>query len=250
MTVAAPGVRRMASYAPGKPSPIPFCILRYLHDCSADLPTPFQLYRWQTERAKLWKYHRRNDGQVTQTLSPFAQDIQGSLFHNAPAKALKRVTDNIFDVLPGIVFLIAIPMWSDADFHERSIHHRVGDIFGRYAMAYTGIQGMKRDMLVDVPHIRVYECISDIKPTLRCVLSPKRKLHRSWIIDDVDVIVIGCMMYGTWRGLIRVCTGHYDQCWVGSFRCSCNSKQSVFCITHAICMNLYMHWTICLIHNA
>ena len=25
---------------------------------------------------------------------------------------------------------------------------------------------------------------------------------RSWIIDDVDVIVIGCMMYGTWRGLM------------------------------------------------
>ena len=61
---------------------------------------------------------------MTQTLSPFAQDIQGSLFHNAPAKALKRVTDNIFDVLPGVIFLIAIPMWSDSDFHDRSIHHR------------------------------------------------------------------------------------------------------------------------------
>ena len=126
MTVAAPGVRRMASYAPGESFRLSLSLCRGIFAIALLTFPPFSIVSLatQTERAKLWKYHRRNDGQVTQTLSPFAQDINGSLFHNAPAKALKRVTDNIFDVLPGIVFLIAIPMWSDADFHERSIHHR------------------------------------------------------------------------------------------------------------------------------
>lgn len=61
---------------------------------------------------------------MTQTLSPFAQNTMASLFHNAPAKILKKVTENIFDVLPGALFMFGIVAWSDSDFHHRSLEHR------------------------------------------------------------------------------------------------------------------------------
>ena len=38
--------------------------------------------------------------------------------------AAERIDCTGLDVLPGVIFLIAIPMWSDSDFHDRSIHHR------------------------------------------------------------------------------------------------------------------------------
>ena len=73
---------------------------------------------------KLWKYHQSNNGQVIQSLSPFQQDVMGSLFHNAPAKILKKITSNAPSVLPGLIFLVGISSWSDADFHRRSVAHR------------------------------------------------------------------------------------------------------------------------------
>ena len=76
------------------------------------------------ERYKLWKYAQSNNGQVTQSLSPFAQNITASLFHNAPQKILKKVTDNAADVVPAAIFLFGIVAWSDNDFHHRSVAHR------------------------------------------------------------------------------------------------------------------------------
>ncbi len=52
---------------------------------------------------KLWKSYVFTSGQTTRTISPFEVDVVGSLFRNFGYKVKHKVTDNFWDVAPGVL---------------------------------------------------------------------------------------------------------------------------------------------------
>jgi hypothetical protein len=63
---------------------------------------------------KLWYYHTRNQGQVKQHISPYAQSTQNNFIHDLPQKMMRRVTSNMGDWLLPTVLLFAIPAWAES----------------------------------------------------------------------------------------------------------------------------------------
>eukprot|EP00600_Ochromonadales_sp_CCMP1393_P008064 CAMPEP_0174954670 /NCGR_PEP_ID=MMETSP0004_2-20121128/555_1 /TAXON_ID=420556 /ORGANISM="Ochromonas sp., Strain CCMP1393" /LENGTH=86 /DNA_ID=CAMNT_0016202513 /DNA_START=59 /DNA_END=319 /DNA_ORIENTATION=+ len=73
---------------------------------------------------KLWKKHYKVDGQVTQHLSPFEQNIVSPMMKDMPAKIMKRVTEFLMEAGPGLGFGIAVFYWAEWKFEQIAYEHR------------------------------------------------------------------------------------------------------------------------------
>eukprot|EP01035_Chromulina_nebulosa_P017745 gene17745-23343_t len=74
---------------------------------------------------KLWKKHYNVDGQVTQHLSPFEQNIVTPMIKDAPMKIYKKVKDFLFEAGPAIIFGIAVYVWAESEHKRIAFEHRV-----------------------------------------------------------------------------------------------------------------------------
>ena len=72
----------------------------------------------------MWKKHYDVDGQVTQHLSPFEQNIVSPMFKDAHTKIFKKVTEFLFEAGPGLAFGIAVFYWGNAKHKDLAYHHR------------------------------------------------------------------------------------------------------------------------------
>ena len=75
--------------------------------------------------SQLWKKHYPIEGQVTQHLSPFEQNVVSSLFKDVPNKILKKVTDFLFEAGPGLAFGVGIYYYAEWKYNQIAFHHRV-----------------------------------------------------------------------------------------------------------------------------
>jgi hypothetical protein len=73
-------------------------------------------------RPQLWKKHYDVDGQVTQHLSPFEQNVVSPMFHDAGYKIFKKVSEFALEAGPGLLTGIMVYYWAEAK-HKVSVQH-------------------------------------------------------------------------------------------------------------------------------
>jgi hypothetical protein len=73
---------------------------------------------------QLWKKHYAIDGQVTQTLSPFEQNIISPMLHDVPGKVFAKMKEFALEAGPGLGLGIAVYYWAEANYKEQNFHHR------------------------------------------------------------------------------------------------------------------------------
>lgn len=78
---------------------------------------PINMQKW-------WNAYTPMTGQVTRSMSPFHYNVLGSLFKDAPTKLTHKVTDNLFDVAPGLLTGVAVVMWAEWKHEDIARHHR------------------------------------------------------------------------------------------------------------------------------
>jgi len=72
----------------------------------------------------LWKKHYKVDGQVTQHLSPFEQNIVGPLLKNFVPNAIKRVKKFACEAGPGLSVGAIAYYWCEWKYKDLAYHHR------------------------------------------------------------------------------------------------------------------------------
>ena len=73
---------------------------------------------------QLWKKYYKVDGQVTQHLSPFEQNVVSPMFKDWHNKVLKRLTTFLMEAGPGLGFGIFVFYWAEAKYKDIAYHHR------------------------------------------------------------------------------------------------------------------------------
>jgi hypothetical protein len=74
--------------------------------------------------SKIWSYHAVNNGQVSRSLSPFAQNINANVFTEMMRHQMSMWKGGFGDYIWGLAFLVFIPTWSDSTFAGINFHHR------------------------------------------------------------------------------------------------------------------------------
>ncbi|GBG32123.1 Cytochrome b-c1 complex subunit 8 [Hondaea fermentalgiana] len=74
--------------------------------------------------AKLWKKYKPINGLVTRTVSPYQQDFITPWVKTWPEKMKHKISDNLFDVGPGVLVLFGTVAWADATFESEMKKHR------------------------------------------------------------------------------------------------------------------------------
>ncbi len=65
------------------------------------------------------------EGQVTQHLSPFEQNVVSNMFHDATKKVMKRFTDFLFEAGPGLSMGIGVYYYAEWKHKQIALHHRL-----------------------------------------------------------------------------------------------------------------------------
>lgn len=74
---------------------------------------------------QLWKKHYQVDGQVTQHLSPFEQNIVSPMFKDAHTKILKKIISFAKEAGPGLGLGVIVYYWGESTHKELAYHHRL-----------------------------------------------------------------------------------------------------------------------------
>ena len=74
--------------------------------------------------SQLWKKHYAIDGQVTQHLSPFEQNIVSPMFKDVHTKVFKKLYEMALEAGPGLVAGIVLYNWCEATHKSIAFHHR------------------------------------------------------------------------------------------------------------------------------
>ena len=77
----------------------------------------FTLFQW-------WYKHNKTDGLVTQHLSPFEQNVTGSLFKDAKKKIVDKVVGFLLEAGPGLSFGIGLYTWGNWEYERTHYNHR------------------------------------------------------------------------------------------------------------------------------
>lgn len=64
------------------------------------------------------------DGQVTQHLSPFEQNIVSPLFKYMPGNTIKRIKQFVMEAGPGLGLGVAVYYWAEWKYKDLAYHHR------------------------------------------------------------------------------------------------------------------------------
>lgn len=73
---------------------------------------------------QLWKKHYKVDGQVTQHLSPFEQNIVSPLIKHFPENTMKRAIKFVTEAGAGLGLGVFVYYWSEWKFADLAYHHR------------------------------------------------------------------------------------------------------------------------------
>ena len=73
---------------------------------------------------KWWTKHYNVDGQVTQHLSPFEQNVMTPMFKTAFQNTLKRIKNFVIEAGPGLSFGVAVYSWGEWKHGQLSMEHR------------------------------------------------------------------------------------------------------------------------------
>ena len=73
---------------------------------------------------QLWKKHYAVDGQISQHLSPFEQNIISPMFKDAYSKIYTKLKDVAMEAGPGLGLGIAVYFWAEYDYKRRAFEHR------------------------------------------------------------------------------------------------------------------------------
>ncbi len=73
---------------------------------------------------QFWKKYYKVDGEVSQHLSPFEQNIVSPMFSNAHEKIFKRVSKYLMEGGPGIFVGYLVYIWAEEKHKEIAHHHR------------------------------------------------------------------------------------------------------------------------------
>lgn len=64
------------------------------------------------------------DGEVTQHLSPFEQNIVSPMFKDAHNKTYHKLSELIWEMGPGLAFGLGIYFWGNYEHERQAFHHR------------------------------------------------------------------------------------------------------------------------------
>eukprot|EP00602_Paraphysomonas_sp_CaronLab_P006264 CAMPEP_0185024248 /NCGR_PEP_ID=MMETSP1103-20130426/7247_1 /TAXON_ID=36769 /ORGANISM="Paraphysomonas bandaiensis, Strain Caron Lab Isolate" /LENGTH=76 /DNA_ID=CAMNT_0027557167 /DNA_START=119 /DNA_END=349 /DNA_ORIENTATION=+ len=73
---------------------------------------------------KWWTKHYHVDGQVTQHLSPFEQNITKSLFKDMPKKVFGKVVSWLLEAFPGLILGVTAYTWGNYEYERVHYNHR------------------------------------------------------------------------------------------------------------------------------
>lgn len=73
---------------------------------------------------KLWKKHYDVDGQVTQHLSPFEQNIVSPMMKDVHTKVFKKLQEMAIEAGPGLLTGILIYNWAESTHKQIAFSHR------------------------------------------------------------------------------------------------------------------------------
>lgn len=74
--------------------------------------------------AQMWKKHYKVDGQVTQHLSPFEQNIVSPLFKYLIPNTIQRITKFVTVAGPAVATGLAVYYWAEWKHKDLAYHHR------------------------------------------------------------------------------------------------------------------------------
>ena len=73
---------------------------------------------------QLWKKHYAVDGQVSQHLSPFEQNILSPMFKDGYTKVFNKVKEFALEAGPGISIGIITYFWAEYEYARLAFEHR------------------------------------------------------------------------------------------------------------------------------
>mmetsp|Transcript_12631 Transcript_12631/g.12266 ORF Transcript_12631/g.12266 Transcript_12631/m.12266 type:complete len:97 (-) Transcript_12631:173-463(-) len=74
--------------------------------------------------SKVWKRHYDIEGQVTQHLSPFEQNIVSPMFKDAGSKIFAKLKEAMIEAGPGLGVGIAAYYWAEYEYKRQAFIHR------------------------------------------------------------------------------------------------------------------------------